>query len=334
MNQKQAYIEFCQIEQSIPIFMQNGWLEAVCTEGDTWDVVLAHDEKNEIIGVLTYQIRQKWGLTVLSESLLSPFCGVWFKKKNFAKRHEQYHFEKKILEELIKQLPTFHFAHFRFSTTLTDWQPFFWAGFKQTTRYTYQLDLTTSRTERCSVVDVESTEQRSVPLFAQFNQNTQRNIRKAEKTFTISTSDDLDNFIEISNLTFDRQNTKSPIPYSIWKNADSFFKINNLRTIYFAQNTEGGIEAAIYIIFDKKTAYYLAGGATEMGRKQGAMQFLLHNAIEDARKQGVEIFDFEGSMLQGVEAFFRGFNGVLTPYFSVWKYKNRFLAFLDLLRKG
>lgn len=324
MNNKEAYIEFCRTEQTIPIFMQNGWLEAVCTdgtsqnsrEGGTWDVVLVYDEKKAIIGVLVYQIKKKWGLTVLSEPILSPFCGVWVKKLDFKKRHELYHYEKKILEELIKQLPPFHFAHFRFSTALTDWQPFYWAGFKQTTRYTYQLNLTQSDN-----------------LFTQFSQNTQRNIRKAQKYFTISTSDDLEKFLEISNLTFERKNAKSPIPHSIWQKADSFLKTNNLKTVYFAQNTEGGIEAAIYIVFDKKTAYYLAGGATEIGRKQVAMYFLLHKAIEDAQKRGLTVFDFEGSMLRGVESFFRGFNGNLTPYFSVWKYKNRFLEFWDLLRK-
>ena len=105
-----------------------------------------------------------------------------------------------------------------------------------------------------------------------------------------------------------------------------------LPIFYFATNTEGGVEAAIYIVFDKKTAYYLAGGATEQGRKQGAMHFLMHHAIQETQKRGCEIFDFEGSMLQGVAAFFRGFNGELTPYYMVWKYSHRFYAFLHRLR--
>ncbi len=316
MDNKEAYIELCRVEKNIPIFMKNGWLDAVCTEGCLWDVALACNEKGQILGALTYQIKKKWRLTVLSEPFLSPFCGVWFKDIHFEKRHERYHFEKKIMAQLIEQLPKFHFAHFRFSTALTDWQPFYWAGFQQTTRYTYQLNL-----------------KNTPSLSVHFNQNTQRNIRKAEKHFTISTSDDLDVFLKISNLTFERQQSKSPIPYPIWQRVDAFLKTNNLRTIYFVQNTEGAIEGAIYVVFDKKTAYYLAGGATETGRKQGAMHFLLHKAIEDAQKQGLEIFDFEGSMLQGVETFFRGFNGELKPYFSVWQYKSRFLELLDGLRK-
>ncbi len=322
---KLDYIALCQIEETIPIFMQNGWLDAVITEGSSsWQVVLAKDKKGQIIGALTFQMKQKWGLTVLSETPLSPFCGIWFKKIDNQKQHEQYHFIKKILAELIQQLPPFHFANFRFSTALIDWQPFFWAGFQQTTRYTYQLDFT--KTDN---------------LFANFNQNTQRNIRKAEQHFQITQSNDLDKFLTISNLTFERQKLKNPAPHSIWQNADTYLKKTGQRVIYFATNTdgtsrdnrEGEAEAVVYIVFDKKTAYYLAGGATEIGRKQGAMHLLLGQAIEDAKAKGLDTFDFEGSMLKGVESFFRGFNATLTPYFKVWKYQNRFLSLFDMLRK-
>jgi Acetyltransferase (GNAT) domain len=313
---KLDYIELCQRDETIPIFMQNGWLDAVITEGSSWQVVLSKDNKGQIIGALTFEMKKKWGLTILSEPPLSPFCGIWFKKKDTQKQHEQYHFVKIILVALIQQLPSFHFANFRFSTTLTDWQPFHWAGFQQTTRYTYHLDL--KKTDN---------------LFADFKHHTQRNIRKAEQYFHITHSDDLNTFLAINNKSFERQNLKSPIPYSIWLRVDAYLKKTGQRVIYFALNTDGGVEAAIYIVFDKKTAYYLAGGTTEIGRQQGATYLLLAQAIRDAQEKGLDIFDFEGSMLKGIESFFRGFNPTLTPYFKVWKYKNRFLSLLDLLRK-
>ena len=104
----------------------------------------------------------------------------------------------------------------------------------------------------------------------------------------------------------------------------------NRRKLFFAKNTEGAIEAAIYVIFDDKTAYYLAGGATDEGRLRGAMHGLLARAIEEAAAAGCTIFDFEGSMLQGVEPFFRGFGGELTPYFRVYKFANKLLGHLFL----
>ena len=321
---KALYINLCRTEDSIPLFMKEEWLDVVVMEGESWQVVLVDDGKGRIVGAMTFVMKKKWGLTILSEPLFTPPCGIWLMPMSQHKQHEQYHFVKKTLTELIHQLPPFHFAHFRFSTALTDWQPFYWAGFKQTTRYTYQLDLT-----------------KEDNLFANFKHNTQRNIKKAERHFQITTTNDLDKLLTVNDLTFERQNMKSPIPDSVWQRVDAFLNKTEQRTIYLAQNTdgtsrdsrEGGIEAAVYIVFDKKTAYYLAGGTSEKGRNLGATPFLLYHAIKEAQSRGMEVFDFEGSMLHGVEAFFRSFNPELKPYFSVWKYRNRFLSFVDALRK-
>jgi hypothetical protein len=42
-------------------------------------------------------------------------------------------------------------------------------------------------------------------------------------------------------------------------------------------------------------------------------------AIRHARDLGLQTFDFEGSAIPPVEAYFRGFGGKLTPYFRVNK---------------
>ena len=61
MNSKEKYIALCQTNQSIPIFMQHGWLDAVITEGTSWEAVLAFDEKEAIIGALTFISKKKMG---------------------------------------------------------------------------------------------------------------------------------------------------------------------------------------------------------------------------------------------------------------------------------
>lgn len=300
-----AYIRLCATAD-VPIFMQNWWLDATCTEG--WSVALAYSEKGEIEAALTFAKRQKWGLTTLSEPVLTPFCGVWLRQKTFKKEYEKIVYEKKYLQKLIEQLPSAHRYSFRLQTTLTDWQPFFWAGWRQETRYTYRLNIENLTT-----------------VFENFNDNTKRNIRKAARNFTIQSDSNFDKFLEINDLTYKRQHISQPIPLPIWQAVERVLTEKNRRKLFFAQNTEGAIEAAIYVIFDNQTAYYLAGGSTDAGRSRGAMHGLLAQAIEEAAAAGCTIFDFEGSMLQGVEPFFRGFGGTLTPYFRVFKYANKLL---------
>lgn len=305
-----AYIHLCDTAD-VPIFMQNWWLSAVCTEG--WSVVLSYNEKGDIEAALTFAKRKKWGLVTLSEPVLTPFCGVWWRQKTFKNHYEKISYQKKHLQKLIEQLPSAHRYSFRIQTTLTDWQPFYWAGWRQETRYTYRLTIENLAT-----------------VFDNFNDNTKRNIRKAAQYFTIQSDSDFDKFLEINDLTYKRQHISQPIPLPIWQAVERVLSEKNRRRIFFAQNTEGGLEAAIYVVFDNQTAYYLAGGSTEGGRSRGAMHGLLARAIEEAAAAGCTIFDFEGSMLQGVEPFFRGFGGALTPYFRVYKYANKLLEHLFL----
>jgi hypothetical protein len=303
--EKTAYAQLCK-STDVPIFMQNWWLDAVCTEG--WSVALAYNKKGEVEAVLTFAKRQKMGLTTLSEPLLSPFCGAWFRQKTFQKQHEAIFYRKEYLQQLIENLPSAHRYSFRLATTLTDWQPFYWAGWQAETRYTYRLNI-------INLININKN----------FNDNTKRNIRKCTQHFTIESSDNFDKFLEINALTYERQAKTSPIPLKTWQAAERILKEKNQRHIFFAKNTEGVVEAAIYLVFDTSTAYYLAGGSTEEGRSKGAMHGLLAHAIQEAAAQGCTIFDFEGSMLRGIEPFFRGFGGELTPYFRVFKFANPFV---------
>ena len=307
-TEKTLYAQLCT-DTDVPIFTQNWWLDAVCTEG--WSVVVSLNEKGDIEAALTFATRQKFGFKTLSEPILTPFCGVWFRQKTFKRRHEAIFYEKKHLQKLIQQLPSAHRYSFRLHVSLKDWQPFYWAGWQQETRYTYRLNIENLTT-----------------VFENFNENTKRNIRKSAQNFTIDNGDNFDKFLEINALTYQRQQIKNPIPVQTWQSVEQVLAEKNARSILFAKNTEGSSEAAIYVIFDNSTAYYLAGGSTELGRSKGAMHGLLWQAIQEAAAHGCTVFDFEGSMLQGVEPFFRGFGGELTPYFRVFKYSNRFLKHL------
>ena len=42
-------------------------------------------------------------------------------------------------------------------------------------------------------------------------------------------------------------------------------------------------------------------------------------AILKAKEMGLQVFDFEGSIVPPIERYFRGFGGKLTPIFSVHK---------------
>ena len=88
------------------------------------------------------------------------------------------------------------------------------------------------------------------------------------------------------------------------------------RQLFFAQDKNGNIHAAIYVVLDSNCAYYLLGGGDPALRSSGAHSLLVWEAIRYA-SQFVDQFDFEGSMVQSIERFFRSFGAKQVPYFHI-----------------
>jgi len=75
------------------------------------------------------------------------------------------------------------------------------------------------------------------------------------------------------------------------------------------------------LVFGIGFSHYLAGGIRADARR-GPMELwsrvLFDRMIRDSHQRGLT-FDFEGSMLPGVEQFFRGWGGVRMPIWRVIK---------------
>ena len=74
------------------------------------------------------------------------------------------------------------------------------------------------------------------------------------------------------------------------------------------------------MVWQPSSAWYLAGGGDPALRESGAHSLVLWEAIQAVRSHTNQ-FDFEGSMLPGVERFFREFGALQTPYYAITKGK-------------
>ena len=87
----------------------------------------------------------------------------------------------------------------------------------------------------------------------------------------------------------------------------------NARRILLARDADGQTHAGGFFVRDDRWVYYLAGASDPQLRTSGAASLLLWKGIAYAAEEGLG-FDFEGSIIRGVERFFRAFAGVPTPY--------------------
>lgn len=319
MGEQAAYRELCSAERSIPLFQQAWWLDATCGEAE-WDAVLVR-KGQEVHAALPFRHRSVRGFVVLSQPALTQFLGPWLRDTG-AKKANDYSRQKELMTELIQALPDH--AHYvqNWSPAVTNWLPFYWKDFSQTTAYTYVLK------------DLTNTE----AIWAQLRENIRREIRRAQNRAGISVDADapLEDFLKLNALTFARQDKARPYTEDYVRRLDAACTERNCRRIFVGRDQEGRLHSAAYVVWDAHSAYYLMGGGDPELRNSGAMSLCMWEAIRFA--SGVtERFDFEGSMIEPIERFFRSFGAEQVPYFHITRTPSRLLragfAFKSLLSR-
>ena len=296
MSQKEEYRELCATENMIPVFSRDWWLDAVCGP-DNWDVMLMA-KGNKIVASFPYYIKRKWGVTALTMPLLTPFLGIWIKYPEQQKYTARLSFEEEILENFISRIPKTAVFRQTFHHSFQNCLPFYWSNFKQQIRYTYVID---------KLDELDN-------VFANFRDTARQQIRKAEKIVQVHLSDDIEGFYELNKKTFSRQGLKPPYSLNFIKTLDAACRARDCRAIFFAEDAMGTRHAAIYIVWDETSSYYLMGGIDPALRNSGAQSLLIWEAIKYCSTK-TKMFDFEGSMLRAIEKFFRTFGGRQKPYF-------------------
>ena len=298
-SHKEKYSELCAREPGIPLFLRDWWLDATCR--NQWDVALI-EKSGDIVGVFPYYAKKIFWINTLVMPKLTPFLGIWLKYPEGQKYATKLSHEKSVTTELIDSLPHHDYFYQKLHYSITNWLPFYWKNFKQTTEYTYVIE---------NLSDLDH-------VFSEFRDNIRREIRKAEKQVTVTCDTSLERIYEITQMTFKRQNMKLPFSFECIKKIDAACQKKECRKIFVAEDAEGKVHAAIYIVWDNHSAYYLFGGGDPEARTSGAMSLLMWEAIKFAATVSQK-FDFEGSIIEPVERFFRSFGATQKPFFKITK---------------
>ena len=262
-------------------------------------------KNDRTVARLPYAVNKKMGLTVLSIPPLTQTLGPWLAPLT-GKYATQLSQQKELMDTLIEQLPPHDYFSQRFHHSVTNWLPFYWRGFEQTTRYTYIIE---------ALDDLEQ-------VWSQFQGNVRNHIRKAQKQVAVRTDLDIERFLDVNALTYKRQGLKLPYSRDTVRRLDAACAKRQASRMFFAEDARGRTHAVTYLVWDKNYAYSLMGGNDPDLRSSGADSLLLWEAIRFAATV-TEKFDFLGSMIKPVERFVQGFGGVQKPYFHVKRYSRR-----------
>lgn len=311
---KEKYRALCETEESIPLFQQHWWLDAV-TVGKRWDVLLTYDADGEICAAWPYLYGRKFGLTYVTSPQLTQYGGIWQKRRDFASEKERLSYEKKLYTNLAKQLLRLNFAFFqqKFPLTFTNWLPLYWQGFEQTTHYTYRID------------DLRNLE----TVFANFDYAKRMHIRKAEKRFQVRFDMSAHDFYRLQCLQLHSRHDKNMLSEALTVNLIETARRRGQGFIVSAEDECGTPHAALFVPYDRFAAYDLISAIHPDHRGSGASSLVVWEAIKKVAPV-TQAFDFEGSMIEGVESSFRQFGARQTPYFQITK-SRKWLQMLSLL---
>lgn len=315
-NKKDRYRKLCDERNDIPLFMQAWWMDAVCGEKN-WDLII-YEKNCEILGVWVFHFIKKNGFRVVIQPILTQTNGIWIKKPNKFSDHKPNRFDNEIITSLIDQFESNKISYFEqnFHHSFTNWLPFYWRGYEQTTRYSYIIE-NISNPEEC---------------LKQFKYSKRSLITKAQKTiridFQLSGSDFYD------SLKVNLQYLGKKIYYS----KESFLRIleacqsRNQGCIIAAYDNKNNLHAAIFIIWDENCAYNLITTIKPEYRASGASSLIFFEAIKLMSKK-TKSFDFEGSMNESIAKSYQRFGTVQIPYFQIKKNNSIIFRILYFLKK-
>jgi hypothetical protein len=104
------------------------------------------------------------------------------------------------------------------------------------------------------------------------------------------------------------------------------------RQIIAIRNANNDLLAAAYLVWDKRSMYYLIPCYNEDHKDSGASALLVLESIKLAHQKGLA-FDFEGSMIRGVANHYKQFGSTATRYYSVEKYYRWWFRIATLLNR-
>lgn len=309
MTNKEIFRNWCDKHPEIPLFLQFDWMEIVA-KPEQWDVALVGSE-NDVQAFMPYFKKRKLQFEIITVPPLTPYMGPWLHYPEGQKEATRLSFEKKMYEQLIAQLPkTDKFIQY-FHPEVTNWLPFFWNDFEQSTRYTYIID-------DLSDADV---------LYENLQGNIRREISKAQKSLTVSEGNEVKTLHNLKLKDFAIKGQELNYSEAYFNRVFEKLNAKDACKAWIASDADGTPIASLLLVWDDDSAYYLAGATDPKNKNSGAMSLLMWTAILFASSVA-DKFNFEGSMIEPVERFFRSFGAKQTPYFEIRKTDSKLLKLL------
>ena len=288
------------------VFEKPWWLDVVAP--DSWhDLTVMEDNK----------IIARWPIVTNGNRIAMPpltqTLGFWI-SDDVIKSDPFYNKRKKIINCLLDQIPADKSIKISLDHNADYFLPFYWKNFIIKPRISYRFS---------NLSNIDN-------IYNGFNNNVKRNIKSAAKKVIVENSEDIEHLQILLEKTFLLQKRKYPFSKELVRKIFRASQVHKSSSLLYAKDNEGNIHSGTLLLYDNKVCYYLLVGTDPKYRSSGANTLLIWEGIKFA-SQVSKSFDFEGSMIEGIENFYRQFGGKPVVYYEIRK-QHFFLEIYELLK--
>ncbi len=280
------------------LFHEPWWLDAVT--GGNWRQAEVR-QGGVVVGTMPYMFDRRFGCDISLMPLMTRTLGPVIKPGQ-GKPASEFRRRTEITEQLIEQLPKASYFQQRFDPAITDVLKFQEAGFECSVEYTFRTQPGQSATDMWSFM-LDKT--RNLIRSATKEGLTARRIEDAETFCT---------FYE--EMLQDRGRQNHYTTDTMLRGCREAMK-RDAGAALGAYDPQGVLQAAIFMVWDKETSYYLLTSRQPKAHS-GAVSLLVWQGMQDAAAAG-RIFDFDGVATPGIARFLSGFGGTLHRRMTISK---------------
>jgi hypothetical protein len=273
------------------IFHEPWWLD--CVAPGAWSEVQVAPGDGATARWPFY-LRRRWGLLISTQPPLTRTLGPVLR---LARGEPITDFRRRLrlTNALISQLPRTHLFQQTFDPRINEAVAFRVLGFSADTAYTFRIE--PGRTQD--------------DVWSRMTDKTRNVIRRATEQVDVFPIDDPEMFCSFYESNLAAAGRPNMYGTATMRRLTDAFMERGAGRLLGARTTDAGLVAAIALVFDAETTYFLLSSRTPAAHS-GAISLLLWRAIcwSLLDKRG---FDFDGIASPSILQFLSGFGGTLVP---------------------
>ncbi|MFL9960027.1 GNAT family N-acetyltransferase [Paraburkholderia sediminicola] len=277
------------LDRERSIFHETWWLDIA--SGGRWTLATV-EESGTIVGEMPYYVSRKGVWRACVNPPLTRTLGPLIVDSGQSPMAEFQH-RVSVTTKLIEQIPRVDRFFQVFDPRIRDAVAFSLNGYNVSLGFTFRISCEQTREE----------------AWRRIRKYTRNLIVKAEQELTVKTVPSADDFLNFYNANLADRKQRNAYGTQVMGDLVKAFIYRNAGTIIGAYSTDGVMVAAVGLVWDSRTMYYLLTTRAQEAHS-GSISLLIWNAIQIAIQRKL-VLDLDGIASPSIYRFLSSFGGSL-----------------------